>query len=269
MKRLALCTAAILFAATAAASAQRAPFNDAGITMGHWHLNSKDVEANKKIFVALGGKSIKPGDFEIVNFPGVNVFLHLRPGSAPSVGGTDGTVINHVGFLVPNVQEAFAKWKAAGVPVLPGNNGRTDQAYVVTADGLRIEILEDKTQAVPIKHHHVHWYVPEAAMPEIQAWYVKHFGAVASKRGSFLTANIPGAELDVHAKTDKPTQPTLGHVLDHIGFDVKNMDETVKKLEAAGIKLDRPVISNAGGKLTFIHDPWGASIELNERPGHF
>ena len=30
--------------------------NDAGVTMGHWHLNSRDIEANKKIFVALGGR---------------------------------------------------------------------------------------------------------------------------------------------------------------------------------------------------------------------
>ena len=42
--------------------------------------------------------------------------------------GTEGTVINHVGFIVPNVQDAVAKWKAAGVAVLPGNNGRLDQA---------------------------------------------------------------------------------------------------------------------------------------------
>ena len=56
-------------------------------------------------------------------------------------------------------------------------------------------------------------------------------------------------------------------MLDHIGFDVKNMDAMVKKLEAAGIKLDRPVVTQpTGSKLTFIHDEWGTSIELNERP---
>ena len=83
---------------------------------------------------------------------------------------------------------------------------------------------------------------------------------------STKNANIPGAEL-TFSKTDKPAVPTLGRVLDHVGFDVKSMDETVKKLEAAGIKLDRPVVTQPnGGKLTFIHDPWGASIELNERP---
>ena len=35
---------------------------------------------------------------------------------------TDGTVINHVGFIVQNVQEQVAKWKANGVAVLPGGS---------------------------------------------------------------------------------------------------------------------------------------------------
>jgi hypothetical protein len=37
------------------AVAQQAPFSKAGVTMGHWHLVSQDVAANKKIFVAMGG----------------------------------------------------------------------------------------------------------------------------------------------------------------------------------------------------------------------
>src|SRR5471030_2527100 len=86
------------------ALAQPYPFNEAGVTMGHLHLNSKDVEASKKIFVGMGGIAMKPGDFDIVQFPGVIVNLHLRPGNAPSTGPSDGTVVNHVGFIVQNVQ---------------------------------------------------------------------------------------------------------------------------------------------------------------------
>jgi catechol 2,3-dioxygenase-like lactoylglutathione lyase family enzyme len=265
MKRLAVCTFAASLMTAGAAAAQPAPFNEAGITMGHWHLNSQQVEANKKIFVALGGVSAKPGDFEIVKFPGVVVFLHQQPGTPAPTGGTEGTVINHLGFLVPNVQEAVAKWKAAGVPVEFGKD-RTDQAWIMTGEKLKVEILQDKAQTVPIKHHHVHFYVAESAIPEIQAWYVKHFGAKAGMRGRFQTADIPGAEL-AFAKSDTPTVPTKGHVLDHIGFDVKDMDATVKALDAAGIKTDQPVVKLPNGvKLTFIHDPWGTRIELNERP---
>ena len=106
--------------AAGAAFAQAEPPNEAGVTMGHWHLNSRDIEANKKLLVALGGVSLKPGDFELVKFPGVFAYLHQRPGAAPPTGGTEGTVINHVGLLVPNVQASVAKWKAAGLDMKPG-----------------------------------------------------------------------------------------------------------------------------------------------------
>jgi catechol 2,3-dioxygenase-like lactoylglutathione lyase family enzyme len=246
--------------------AQAFPPNEAGVTMGHWHLNSRDVESNKKIFVALGGTPIKLGNFDVVKFPGVVVFMQLPPGAPPSSGGTVGSVVNHVGFLVPNVQEAVAKWKAAGVTVLPGGNGRTDQAFVVTADDLRIEILEDKNLTVPIQHHHIHFFVPEAAIPEIQAWYAKTFGAKPGMRGQNQADDVPGANL-TFTKTDQPTVTTKGRVLDHIGFDVKNLEAFCKKLEASGIKLDRPYTRNENGSaLAFIHDPWGTYIELNERP---
>jgi hypothetical protein len=52
--------AALLLASTASvAAAQTFPFNEAGVTNGHWHLNSKDVAANEKIFVGMGGKAFE------------------------------------------------------------------------------------------------------------------------------------------------------------------------------------------------------------------
>ncbi len=262
---LAVLSLASTFAA-GTALAQPMPFNDAGVTMGHWHLNSRDVEANKKIFVAMGGTAETRGGRTSVRFPGIVVNLNL-PGRPPATEGSVGSVINHVGLLVPNVQEAMAKWKAAGVPVTPGRNNRTDQAFVTTADGLRVEILEDKDQKIPVRHHHVHFFVQESAIPEIQAWYGKHFGAKASMRGNNKSVDVPGANL-TFGKTDKPLAPTKGRVLDHIGFDVKDLKAFIKTLEADGITLDRPYTKNeeTGTALAFIHDPWGTSIELNERP---
>ena len=252
--------------AAGAACAQPYPFNVAGVTMGHWHLNSRDIEVSKKIFVAMGGIATKPGDFELVQFPGVVVNLHLRAGSPPSAGPTEGTVINHVGFIVQNVQESVARWKAAGVPVQPGNNNRLDQAYVTTPDGLRIEILEDKSQNEPIRHEHVHLFLPEAALTESQAWYAKIFGAKPDLRNNAPVADVPGVQLRF-AKADKPAVTTKGRVLDHIGFDVKDLQAFIKRLEAQGVKLDRPYTKNekTGDALAFITDPWGTYIELNER----
>jgi catechol 2,3-dioxygenase-like lactoylglutathione lyase family enzyme len=184
MKRLitALWLASSLTAGTALAQPY-AP-NEAGVTMGHWHLNSRDLEANKKIFVGMGGTLNSSGPLQRVTFPGVVVILNQAAGTPPPTGGTVGSVVNHVGFIVKNVPESVAKWKAAGVPVLPGNNNRLDQAYVETPDGLRIEILENKNQSEPIRHEHVHFFVPEAAIPQVQAWYAKIFGAKPSSRNS-------------------------------------------------------------------------------------
>src|SRR6202165_5934935 len=172
---VALLFASALTAGTAAA--QPAPFNEIGVTMGHWHLISKDVEANKKIFLGMGGKLFMPGGNPLVMFPGV--YINLNLGQEKGEGGSKGSVVTHVGFIVNNVQEQVAKWKAAGVTVLPGTNNRPDQAFVVTPDGVRIEILEDKTQTVPVKNEHVHLFVPESDIPKAQASYAKTFGGTA------------------------------------------------------------------------------------------
>src|SRR5256885_1415924 len=107
---------AALFAstmATSAAVAQYAPFNETGVTMGHWHLVSHDVAVNKKLFMGMGGRDIAAAT---VQFPGARINLNLG-NEPPGKGGTIGSAVNHVGFIVNNVQARVAEWKAAGVPV--------------------------------------------------------------------------------------------------------------------------------------------------------
>ena len=269
MKKLLSALWVIALLVPAAASAQPFPVNAAGVTNGHWHLNSRDVEANKKMLVAMGGTLVNAGNFQIVRFPGVLVYLNQAAGAAPANGGTVGSVVNHVGFTVRNTPEAVAKWKAAGVNVLPGGAGRTDQAFVETADGLRIEILENKDQKFPIQSHHVHFNVPESEIPKIQAWYSTWFGAMPGKRGTNIAADLPGINLSFSKSMNDAVQVTTkGRVLDHIGFDVKNLQGFLQKYEAAGGKLDRPYTRNeqTNSALAFITDPWGTYIELNERP---
>ncbi|MFL6304152.1 MAG: VOC family protein [Candidatus Sulfotelmatobacter sp.] len=262
---LALASLMALVAPTAA-SAQALPPNEAGVTMGHWHLNSVSVETNQKLFVAMGGSAIKPGDFNIVRFPGVMVFLHLRETGTPPTGGTEGTIVNHVGLAVPNLADAITKWKAAGVQVMRAAENGMDQAWVTTADGLRVSILEDKTQSMPIRHDHIHFSIDDAAIPQMQAWYVKHFGAKPGMRNETPVAELPGTELRF-TKAATPVATTKGRILDHIGFDVSNLKDRMQKLAADGVKIERPFTPGPlGGGLAFIVDPWGTYIELNERP---
>jgi catechol 2,3-dioxygenase-like lactoylglutathione lyase family enzyme len=256
----------LLFASAVTARtavAQPSPFNELGVTMGHWHLASKDVEANKKLFLAMGGRLFMPGGNPLIMFPGLYINLNLQ--DERGEGGTVGSVVNHVGFIVNNVQERAAQWKAAGAAVLPGTNNRLDQAFVVTPEGVRMEILEDKAQSVPIRGEHVHLSLTEAELPKAQAWYTKTFGGKAGTRNGAPVVDLPGVQVRF-AKADAAQAKTRGRVLDHIGFDVKNHAAFVKKLESDGIKLDEPVRKSAAGNtITYITDPWGTRIEIVER----
>jgi len=254
---------ALTLAAGTTAAAQPAPFNEVGLTMGHWHLISKDVEANKKLFLAMGGKLYMPGGNPLIMFPGLYINLNLQ--SETGDGGTVGSVVNHVGFIVDNVQQRVGEWRAAGVTVLPGNDNRLDQAFVVTPDGVRMEIQEDKTQSMPIRNAHVHLSLTAVDVPKAQAWYAKTFGGKPGIRNDAPVVDLPGVQIRFATATTKQL-PTRGRILDHIGFDVRDHAAFVKRLEAEGIRLDQPVSKSAAGNtITYITDPWGTRIEIVQR----
>jgi extradiol dioxygenase family protein len=131
---------------------------------------------------------------------------------------------------------------------------------------MRIEILEDKAQTVPIMMHHIHFALPDADIPKARDWYAKTFGGKPGMRGQNVATDLPGVNLSF-SKSDTAMPSTKGHVLDHIGFDVKNLDAFCKKLRDEGVKVDRPYTKNpqSGTGICFIYDPWGTYIELNER----
>jgi catechol 2,3-dioxygenase-like lactoylglutathione lyase family enzyme len=241
------------------AFAQLATPNDTGVAMGHIHLYVKDIAAEQQFFEALGGKHVMNEKLEMVQFPGV--FIVFR--KADNEGGTVGSTVNHFGFFMKSVPDTVAKMKAAGYKVEQTNN--PGQAFVTGPQDIRVELYEDAAMAGPVRMHHVHLFVPDPK--EAQAWYDKNFGATAGKRLQFDTSNIPGAEITL-AKADTPQATTKGRVLDHIGFEVKNIEDTVKRLDAAGIKIDGGAIRTSPNAsklhIAFLTDPWGTYIELTQ-----
>ena len=131
---------------------------------------------------------------------------------------------------------------------------------------VRVELSEEASQAVPISSHHIHFY--NQAVDETKAWYVKTFGAAPGKRGRFEAADLPGVNLTFSA-AEKPTVPTKGRVLDHIGFEVRNLEQFCRQLEAQGVKFDVPFrkMPQLNLALAFLTDPWGTYIELTEGLG--
>jgi catechol 2,3-dioxygenase-like lactoylglutathione lyase family enzyme len=99
-------------------------------------------------------------------------------------------------------------------------------------------------------------------------WYAKTFGAkvVAANPGAaFIQDELPGVFLNF-TPSPTPTVGTTGRAIDHIGFEIKGLEAFVKKLEADGIKIDRPYtkVAALGIAIAFIKDPWGTNIEMTE-----
>lgn len=236
--------------------AQLAAPNDLGVSAGHVHLAVRDIAAQQKFFGLLGGKQVQNGALQLIQFPGI--FINLRQDMP--VAGTEGSVINHFGFHVKNLPATLETLKPLGLKVEQRN---PQQAFVTGPDDVRVELLEDAKLSMPIEMHHIHMIVLTAA--DVQAWYGKVFGAVPGKRGTFDTATIPGAEI---AMTTQQVllAPTKGRSLDHIGFEVKSLDATLKRLDSMGIKIaDGPKLgANGTTKIAFFYDPWGTYIEVHE-----
>jgi catechol 2,3-dioxygenase-like lactoylglutathione lyase family enzyme len=252
----------ILFAALAAPlSAQLAAPNESGISLGHVHLMVADPEEQKKLWVGvLGAEVTHTGSLELLKLPGI--FIIVGKARTPPAEGSDGSTVNHIGFLIKSYSEIKAKMAAAKVETVT-DNANSKQLTVTFPDKVRVEFTEDATLKVPIAMHHIHNATTD---PEkLRAWYVKTFGAKAGTRGAFLAAMIPGGEVDFR-KADQPGAPTKGRSLDHIGFEVKNLEAFCQKLQADGITMEMAYrdIPQIALKIAFLTDPDGTRIELTE-----
>lgn len=266
---------ASLFAASSASLfAQLAGPNESGVSIGQAHLIVRNPADHKKLWVGiLGAKVTHSGSLELLKLPGI--FIVLEQGEP--TGGSAGTSVNHLGFLIKDYADMKAKitaahievaadnYKADGCAAAPGSPAC--QFTVVFPDGVRIEFTEDKTLTVPLADHHIHMLTTDRE--SLRAWYAKTLGATAGfRRDTIMAAKFPGqygGEMDFNPATEPPLA-TKGRSIDHIGFEVKGLGAFCKKLEAQGVTFDiayHPV-PGTGLKSAFITDPVGTRIELTE-----
>lgn len=259
--------------------AELAAPNEAGVSMGHVHLVVRDVDASKKFFTDIGGIAVKLGPNDMVKFPGG--VIGLRKGE-PTGNGTGG--IDHIGFQVKSGDGLMDKFASMGLKTEPTKGGCAANpvgscGFVYTPDGVKIEFIEKTANTVPIKFDHIHFAAygaaPDGANTAVamRAWYAKVFGATDGMSGAGPTLaksdELPGVSLRFRAAMSV-TLGTKGTAIDHIGFEVKDLEAFCKKAEANGVKFDVPFTKRPDLGITqaFLTDPWGNYIELTDGLAH-
>ena len=273
-----LAAAAMALMSAGISRAQLAPPNEMGVSMGHVHLVVKDVDASKKFWTDLGGTAVKLGPNDMVKFPGG--VIGLRKGDPASGSGG----VDHIGFQVKSGAGIMEKFAAMGLKTEPTKGGCSASAvgscgFAYTPEGVKIEFIEKASNTVPIKFDHIHFSAIGAApdgansATQMREWYSKVFGAAEGTSGAGPTAakalELPGASLRFRAATTV-SMGTKGTAIDHIGFEIKNLEQWCQKAEASGLKLDVPFTKRPELGITqaFITDPWGNYIELTEGLNH-
>src|SRR5687768_2952805 len=254
----------------------------APIRVSHYHLNVTSVDEHRKFWVEmLGGTATKVGTTEAVRFG--DVFVLLRP-QKPN-GPTRGTTFDHIGFAVPNVPEFAARVvergygrtvgreTAAAPGAAPAGPSPVYGAfeYLVGPDGVKIELVTNKEpNAPPIVHHHVHFI--NTQFVEMGRWYMKALNATERPGATnfFFGADLPGIGYMLNFFNWEPKETlvgTRGRVVDHVGFEVRNLKEFLGTLPAKDITLTAPLARDAalGDVMSAtMTDPWGTVIELTE-----
>jgi catechol 2,3-dioxygenase-like lactoylglutathione lyase family enzyme len=226
---------------------------------------------------ALGATPIKSPDpkVAILSFPNLIIFMRENPPK----GGTTGSTVDHVGFQVPNVHEIMTRILVAGYRIVTTDEAPTRSVrngalfssdhnlkvvFMMGPDEIKIELIENPSLKAPV-FHHVHFITPQEQAT--QAWYSNVFGVKFTHVGSIGEGALPLAVKLLFSTSPTPVVGTRGRVIDHIGFEAKDLKEFCAGVEALGVQLDQPakvVPAPWNSNSASLTDPSGTYIQVTE-----
>lgn len=143
-------------------------------------------------------------------------------------------------------------------------------ALVMLAPATTAQLL-NKDAPVIVSHYHLN----VTSVEEHKKFWVDTLGGTMTKIGSVDVVKFPDVYLFLDVQ--KPTGPTRGTALDHIGFAVPDVPAATKKVVAAGYELTvgrepvpgtppppalAPGASPVYGRFSYLVGPDGAKVEL-------
>jgi catechol 2,3-dioxygenase-like lactoylglutathione lyase family enzyme len=263
----------------------------------HLHLNAtdpaKDIEFYTTKFEAEKGKFAGLVDAVWVD----KAWILFQKVNTPPVSDITSTIW-HFGWGAEDMKATYQKQLDSGTqfqtPITDisdiggGTNMTMGRFFYAYVDGPDHSLIELNTA----NHHHFgHIHLLSEDPVAAGEWYAKTFGQkVRSTPAARIyrdTQIAPSASFTMddvnfiiypvqYARTSKwpywdgraTFESTQGHVVDHIGISVDNLDDAIAKLKAAGVKATDEPRSVAGGKIkyAFIEGPDKMRIEIIE--GH-
>ena len=250
---------AIVIAGAGAPHAQQAKIEP---IVDHVHLNvpdqAKGVEWYRKAF---GGETMTEAPDRLM-FGDTRLIFLKNDKAQPSAG----SVIDHIGFSVTDLDAKVKELEAAGAKVAtPARDvpGLFKLAFVDDPWGTRLEIVQDSDK---LGFHHIHLRAPDPAAT--LAWYKEKFGGETAKLKDRIDGlKYSGVWLLVQRGDAVPSE---GHAIDHVGWRTNDLAAKTAELKGQSIKFTtepRPLKLASGVMVNFayLEGPSGAKVELVQR----
>ena len=259
----------------------------------HLHLNATDPAADIQFYTTKfeGERGTLAGVLEGV-WAHKAWILFAKVNTPPASDIT--STIWHFGWGAEDMKAAYRKQLDSGTkfetPITDisdiGGGTRMGVFFYAYVDGPDHALIELNTA----NHHHFgHIHLLSDDPPAAGEWYATHFGVTVRSnpreqvyRGVQIGPSVSFTMDDVnfiiypsaYARTAKlpgweerrALESTKGHVVDHIGISVENLDDAMAKLRSAGVTITDSARSAAGGKIkyAFIEGPDNIRIEMIE-----
>src|SRR5262245_41046003 len=227
-----ICLASALVAAGAAsvaAQTRTVPFD-------HIHLNEPAQDASQ-----WWEKNI-PGARRITEAPNRLMYgaVRLMFLSPKSGGGSDGSVIEHLGFSVPDLDATMRALTAINTKVVEpvkDTPGLYKSAMIESPWGTRIQLVQDR-DLVGLHHVQLRMPDPDAAY----AWLLDKFGGERARMKGQIDAvryaGVPGFTTVYVVAVKGESVPSQGRAIDHIGWrSMGPAAETKAMLEGKSVQL--------------------------------
>lgn len=274
--RYAVVSAAVVLSLVGVARAQDAAL----LPYDHIHVNEPAAEASQWWETNIpGGRRITEAPNRIMYGAVRLMFL-----GATSTGPSQGSVIEHLGFSVPDLDATMKALAAINTKVIePVKDvpGLYKTALIESPWGTRVQLVQDKDL---IGLHHVQLRAPDP--DAYYGWLLKAFGGERTKiKGQLDAVKYAGTGgfTTVYIVVSKgEAVPSKGRSVDHIGWrSIGAAADTMAMLTGRGVELETPVdkdgkparpsdLNLPNGppiKFFYVKGPNGTRIELVERPG--